>query len=136
MNYQTKLFRWQGNGYCLIIITRGRLDRIAIVRILNEIVEITQPLDDCKILVDFQDTLCDCALADLSDLKFTPETLLQIGCGKLKLAILTSRHPEQQYHRVSLLKTPVSQLGIEVGVFYEEKWAIDWLAGETRQRFS
>lgn len=56
--------------------------------ILNEIAEITQPLDDCKILVDFQDTNYDFALADLSELK-SPETLAQIACGKLKLAILT-----------------------------------------------
>jgi hypothetical protein len=49
--------------------------------------------------------------------------------------MVTARIPEQ-YDRLSLLKTPVAQLGIDVGVFYEEKWAIDWLVEETSQRVS
>ena len=104
------------------------------LRIIHDIFEITRPLDGCKILVDFQNTLCDFAPDALTQAKVGLETPSQNAYGKLKLAMVTTRRPEQQYHRLSSLKEPVSRLGIDVGVFYEESWAIDWLMEEARSQ--
>jgi hypothetical protein len=135
MNYQVKLFSWQNNGPCLIIMTQGRMDRSAILRVVNEIIEATKALEGCKILIDFQNTICDFGRDDLFKLKVELDIYRQTAMGNLRLAMVTARIPEQ-YDRLSLLKTPVSQLGIDVGVFYEERWAIDWLVEEPSQRVS
>jgi len=117
------------------MMTQGRLHRRDILRIVKEIVEATKPLEGCKILIDFQNTTCDFGRDDLARLKVELASYRQTAVGNMRLAIVTARIPEQ-YDRLSLLKAPVSQLGIDVGVFYEEKWAIDWLVEEASQRVS
>ncbi len=69
MNYQANVFCRQDNGNCLDIVVRGLLDRQAFLRLMQAIVEITKPLSDCKVLLDFQDITCDLGLEDLVELK-------------------------------------------------------------------
>jgi len=114
------LFSWQNNGPCLIIMTQGRMDRRAILRIFHEIVEATRRLEGCKILIDFQNTVCDFGGDDVPRLKVDLESYGETAFGKVRLAIVTARIPEH-YDRLCLLKAPVPQLGNDVGVFYEEK---------------
>jgi hypothetical protein len=135
MDYQVKLFCWQNNGTCLIIVARGPMDSKAFLRIFREIVEVTKPLDDCKVLLDLQDATCDFGFDDLVELEVELRIYPSPAVSKLKLAMVTTRHPEE-YGRLRLLMLPVSQLGIDVVVFYEATRAIDWLADETNHRFS
>ena len=134
MKYQVKLFYWRNHRTCLIIMTHGRMDRSAVVHILNEMVEVIKPLDGCKILIDLQNAVCDFGTEDFIDLPVELEVHRQAAVGKLKLAMVATRFPEQ-YDRVNSLKEPVARLGIDVGVFYEEERAIDWLVEESNQRY-
>jgi hypothetical protein len=128
--WRYKLFCWQNNGKCLIIVARGNMDKQAFLRVFHEIVKVTKPLDGCKVLLDLRDANCDLGLDDLVESKAELGSFPWHGTSELKLAMLTTRLPEQ-YSRLSLLKVPVSELGIDVGVFYDEKRSIDWLAEET-----
>jgi hypothetical protein len=131
--WQYKLFCWQNNGSCLIIIARGDMDKTGFLRIFREIVEVTKPLKGCKVLLDFQDSNCDFGPDDLADIHDELTNHPSAAFSNLKLAMVTIRLPEQ-FDRLRLLIAPLSQLGIDVSVFYEEKSGIDWLAEETRQR--
>jgi len=133
--WRYKLFCWQNNGKCLIVVARGNMDRLAFLRVIREIVEVTRSFDTCKVLLNLQNVTCDLGLDDLVESKLDLEIDPQTVAGKLKLAMLMTPIPEH-YDRLSLLKVPVSKLGIEVGVFYEEKRSIDWLAKETGRGFS
>ena len=135
MNYQVNLFCRQDNGNCLDIVVSGCFDRPAFLRLMHAIVEITKSLSECKILLDFQDITCDLGLEDLVELKAELSIFPWTAVGKLKLAMVTTPHPEQ-YHGLRQLTLPVSQLGVDVAVFDEEKRALAWLAEETSRRFS
>ena len=133
MDYQVEYFRRQNNGTCLNICARKLFDRTAFLRIFCEIIEVTKPLDECKILLDLQDTNCDLELDDLVALKVELRIYPSTALSKMKLAMVTIRHPNQ-YDRLRLLMLPLSQLGIDVALFYETARAIDWLAQETNHR--
>lgn len=100
------------------------MDGEAFLRVFREIVDLTKSLDGCKVLLDLQDATCDSGLDDLGETKIAREIFPQTVISQLKLAMLTTQLPEQ-FARLSLLKGSVSQLGIEVGVFYEEKQPIE-----------
>ena len=127
MNYQVNVFCRQDNGNCLHIVVRGLLDRQAFLRLMQAIVEITEPLRDCKVLLDFQDITCALGLEDLVELKAELSIFPWTAVGKLKLAMVTTPHPEQ-YHGLRQLTLPVAQLGIDVAAFCESSRAIEWLA--------
>ena len=135
MNYQIDVFCLQDNGDCLEIVVRGLLDRQAFLRLMQAIGGLTKPLSDCKILLDLQDITCDLGLEDLVELKAELSSFPWTAIGKLKLAMVTTPHPEQ-YHGLRQLTLPVSQLGVDVAVFDEQKRALAWLAEETSSRFS
>mgnify|MGYP001161879513 FL=1 len=133
MDDHVESFRRQYNGTCLNICARKLFDRTALLRIFCEIIEATKPLDESKILLDLQDTHCDLELDDLVALKVELRSYPSTALSKIKLAMVTIRHPNQ-YDRLRLLMLPLSQLGIGVALFYETARAIDWLAQETNQR--
>jgi len=135
MNYQVNVFCRQDNGNCLDIVVRGLMDRQAFLRLMQAVVEITKPLSDCKVLLDLQDIICDLGLEDLAELKTELSIFPWTAAGKLKLAMVTTPHPEQ-YHGLRQLTLPVSQLGVDVAAFCESSRAIEWLAEETNLHFS
>jgi len=133
MNHQLKLFYWQNNGNCLVIVARGLINRDSFLRLMDEVVDLTRPLNPCKILIDVQDTTCDLGLDELVDLKCALASFPWTDGSNLKLALVTPRHQEQ-FGLLRLLRLPNSALGVDVGVFYEEKRANDWLVEETNDR--
>jgi hypothetical protein len=135
MNYQIDLFCRRDNGNCLEIVVRGLMDRQAFLRLMQAIVKLTKPLSDCKVLLDLRNITCDLGLEDLVELQAELSIFAWTAVGKLKLAMVTTPHPEQ-YHGLRQLTLPVSQLGVDVAVFDEEKRALAWLAEETSRRFS
>ena len=100
------------------------MDGLALLRVFREIVEVTKSLDACKVLLDLQDVTCDLGLDDLVESKLDLEIYPQTVASELRLAMLTTPLPEH-YDRLSSLKVPVSQLGIDVGVFCGGKRSID-----------
>lgn len=135
MNNQVNLFCRQNNGNCLDIVVRGLLDRHAFLRLMQAIGELTEPLNGGKVLLDLQDTTCDFGLEDLVELKAELSIFPWTAVRKLKLAMVTTPHPEQ-YYGLRQLTLPVSQLGVDVAAFCESSRAIEWLADETDLRFS
>lgn len=133
MNYQVDLFCRQDSGNCLVFFVRGLMDRQAFLRLMQAIVELTAPLSGCKVLLDLQDITCDLGLENLVELKAELSIFPWTAVGKLKLAMVTTPHPEQ-YHGLRQLTLPVSQLGIDVEAFCESRRAIEWLAEETDLR--
>ena len=97
--------------------------------------KLAEPLSGCKVLLDLQDITCDLGLEDLVELKAELSNFPWTAVGKLKLAMVTTPHPEQ-YHGLRQLTLPVSQLGVDVEAFCESSRAIEWLADETNRRFS
>ena len=65
MDFQIKLFSWPDRGNHLIMITRGIIDVKGFEQIFREVVTATQPLRDCKVVVDLQDTTCNLERADI-----------------------------------------------------------------------
>ena len=92
------------------------------------------PSSDCKVLLDLQEITCDLGLEDLVELKAELSSFPWTAVGKLKLAMVTTPHPEQ-YHGLRQLTLPVSQLGVDVAAFCESRRAIEWLAEETNLGF-
>lgn len=134
MNYQVDVFCRQNNGNYLDIVGRGLMDRQAFLRLMQVIGELTKPLSDCKVLLDLQEITCDLGLEDLVELKAELSSFPWTAVGKLKLAMVTTPHPEQ-YHGLRQLTLPVSQLGVDVAAFCESRRAIEWLAEETNLGF-
>jgi hypothetical protein len=133
MNYQVNLYCRHNNGNCLFIVVRGLMDRQAFLRLMQAIGELTEPLNGCKVLLDLQDITCDLGLEDLVELKGELSIFPWTAVRKLKLAMVTTPHPEQ-YYGLRQLTLPVSQLGVDVAAFCESSRAIQWLAEETSCR--
>jgi len=89
MNHQLKLFYWQHNGNCLVIVARGLVDRDSFRRLMEEIADFTRPLSAGKVLIDLQDTTCDLGLDELVDLKCAIASFPWTAGSKLKLALVT-----------------------------------------------
>jgi hypothetical protein len=135
MNYQVNLLCRQDNENCLDIVVRGLLDRQAFLGLMQAIGKLAEPLSGCKVLLDLQDITCDLGFENLVELKAELRNFPATAAGKVKLAMVTTPHPEQ-YHGLRQLTLPVSQLGIDVEAFCESRRAIEWLAEESDQRFS
>lgn len=135
MSYQVDLFCRQDHGNCLDIVVRGHLDRQAFLGLMQAIGKLAEPLSGCKVLLDLQDITCDLGVEDLVELKAELSIFPWTAVGQLKLAMVTTPHPEQ-YHGLRQLTLPVSQLGIDVEAFCESSRAIEWLSEATGLRVS
>lgn len=125
MNYQIKVLRGLDQGNFAIVITRGHVDLAAFEYILDRVSEATQPLLDCKILIDFQDAL----------FRFLPVEVANFLNGfefarwphSNRIALVSS--PDmQQYRQLGGLRDSLVEMKLEVGVFYDTRDAIDWLS--------
>jgi hypothetical protein len=125
MDFQIKLFSWPDRGNHLIIITRGVLDIKGIEQIFQELVTATEPLGDCKVVVDLQDTTCNLAQADIRAFVdgFKPERLPATN----KIAIVAPREMDQ-YDQLFSLTGGLAKRGSKIAIFYDSKAAVSWLA--------
>jgi hypothetical protein len=57
MNYQIKVLRGLDEGDYIIVVAHGSVDITGFEQILDELIPAAKPLLDCKILVDFQDSV-------------------------------------------------------------------------------
>jgi len=125
MNFQVQLFTWQDQGNHLIILARGTMDRTACRQLLGEIEKVTQPLSECKVLVDMSDSTCAIDGAEIE--AFVAGLALDRWPGDNKIAFISA--PEiSTYHRLYFLRIALVARGLKVGVFHDTKVAIDWLA--------
>jgi hypothetical protein len=125
MTFQVKLFSWEDQGNHLIILVRGAMDRAAYRQLFGEIEKVTQPLSECKVLVDFSDSTCGADGAEIEAL--VAELPLDNWPRGNKIALISGPNIST-YHRLYFLRIALWARGLTVGVFHDTKVAIDWLA--------
>jgi hypothetical protein len=126
MDFQIKLFSWPDKGDHLIMITRGLLDRTALQQIFEEVATVTQPLQDCKVIIDLQDTACDLKTAEIQ--KFASGLKLEGWPATNKVAIV-SPHNSEQHDQLLVLIRDLAQLSFKIALFNDSKSAVNWLTG-------
>jgi len=124
MDFQIKLFSWPDKGDHLIMITRGLLDRAALEQIFHEVAEVTQPLQDCKAIIDLQDVACDLKMADIQT--FAAELKLDHWPANNKVAVVSPRDSEQ-YDQLLMLARDLAKHSFRIAVFTDSKSAVNWL---------
>jgi hypothetical protein len=125
MDFQIKLFSWPDRGNHLIMITRGILDIKGIEQIFQEVVTATEPLRDCKVVVDLQDVTCNLERADIQ--AFVDGVRPELWPSTNKIAIVAPREIDQ-YDHLFALTSGLAKRGLKIAVFYDSKPAITWLA--------
>jgi hypothetical protein len=125
MDFQIKLFSWPDRGNHLIIITRGVLDIKGIEQIFQEVGTATEPLRDCKVVVDLQDVTCNLERADIQ--AFVDGVRPELWPSTNKIAIVAPREIDQ-YDHLFALTSGLAKRGLKIAVFYDSKPAITWLA--------
>jgi hypothetical protein len=125
MDFQVKVFSWPDRGNHLIMITRGVLDVKGLVQIFQEVVTATEPLRDCKVVVDLQDTTCNLAGADVQN--FLDGVQPDRWHTTNKIAIVAP--PEMDQHdQLFMLTSGLAKRGLKIAVFSDSKSAVTWLA--------
>jgi hypothetical protein len=126
MNYRIKVLRGLDRGNFAIIITRGQVDLAGFERILDEVIDSTRTLLDCKVLLDFQDSTLEFLPSDVAN--FLVRFDFEKWPHSNKIALVSS--PEmQQFGQLACLADGLVRMKLEVGSFYNTRDAIDWLAG-------
>jgi hypothetical protein len=130
MNYQFKVLRGLDRGDYVIMLARGAVDIGGFEQILDKVIDESGPLLDCKVLVDFQDSIFQFSPPDIAEFlaRFDPKRWPHSS----KIAFISS--PEgDQFRSLAMLGEGLLKMKFEAGVFYELREGIDWLSG-TRSR--
>jgi hypothetical protein len=126
MNYQIKVLRGLDQGNFAIIITRGHVDLAGFEYILDRVIDATQTLLDCKVLIDFQDATFHFLPADVA--KFLARFEFSKWPHSNRIALVSSSDM-LQYRQLGGLRDNLVEMKLEVGVFHDTRVAIDWLSG-------
>ena len=124
MNLKIKLLQLPERGNHLIVISGGIIDPAALERIFREVAEKTQPLLDCKVLIDL----------DTADLRLEPADLhgavqtLAAGLGHLSIKMALVASPGTDAQRLDLLRAYLCRAGLTVALFDDPKSAVAWLS--------
>jgi hypothetical protein len=125
MDFQLKVFSWPDRGNHLIMIIRGVMDAGGFAEIAREVAKATQSLQDCKVLIDLQDTTCSFETKALQTLVdgLKPD----LWPPSNRVAIVSPREIEQ-YEQLMMLTSGLSKRGFKSAVFYDSAAGINWLA--------
>jgi hypothetical protein len=125
MNCHIKVLRGVDRGNYAIMITRGPVGVVEFEQILDKVVDATGPLLDCKVLVDFQDSIFQFLSSDINEfaVRFDPEKWPH----NKKVAFVLSSEIDQRH--LAMLGEALLQMKLEFRVFYDMRDAINWLAG-------
>jgi hypothetical protein len=126
MKIQTKLFNWPDKGNHIILIARGVLDAHGLEQILMEVSAVATPQLHCKILIDLTDAQCQVAHREIDPFLREPRPDLWL-LKECKTALVSSRD-EDEYKRLSVVSTLLTDRGFRVATFRDSKAAVVWLA--------
>jgi hypothetical protein len=124
MDFQIKLFSWPDKGDHMIMITRGLLDRAALKRIFEEVTAVTKSLQNCKVIIDLQDTTCDFKMAEIQN--FAGGLKPEKWPATNKVAIVSLDNSEQ-HDQLLVLTRHLAQLSLRIALFTDSKSAVNWL---------
>ena len=123
----TKLLELPGGNY-LIVIAHGLIDAERLEQIFREVSATTQPLLNCKVLIDLADTRIRLELADIDVLvNSLGRDLLR---PNIQIAVVSSAEIEE-FNRISTLSASLCRPGLNVVAFDDTKSAVVWLADRT-----
>ena len=127
MSYHLKLLKWPETGNHLIAITRGAMAVGAFKDLFAEVMNVTQPLADCKVLIDFEEATYNLEAADIEILvdEFRPE----LWPENVKIAMVAGP-AKTRYEELLMLSTHLTKLGVSISVFFDTNVAINWLADD------
>jgi hypothetical protein len=124
MDLQIKLFSGLDRGNHVIVITRGLVDIEGLRQIFRNIVDTTRSLLDCRVLVDLQDATYSLEPVDIHD--FAVNLRPEFWPSTNRVALVSVPEP-QDYSRLCLLSTFLSNRRIQNAVFKDTKSALSWL---------
>ena len=124
MDLQIKLFSGLDMGNYVIIITRGSIDIEGFREIFRNVVNATQSLLDCKVLIDLQEATYRLEPADI--VAFAANLRPEFWPPTNKVA-LVSVSDQQEHRQLCVLSTFLSNRVIKNAVFKDTKTALSWL---------
>jgi hypothetical protein len=107
------------------MITRGVMDIQGFAQIFQEVATATQPLRDCKVVIDLQNAVCNVEDADIQ--AFVDGVEPDLWPSTNKVAIVSPREIEQ-YDELLALTRGLAKRGLKISVFHDSKPAVAWLA--------
>jgi hypothetical protein len=128
MDLQIKLFSGLDRGNHVIVITRGLVDLEGLRQIFRNIVDTTRSLLDCRVLVDLQDATYCLEPGELHD--FAVNLRPEFWPPTNRVALVSVPEP-QDYCRLCLLSTFLSNRRIRNAVFKDTRSALSWLVEVT-----
>jgi hypothetical protein len=109
------------------MIARGPVDIAACNEIFRNVEEMTQPLLDCKVLIDLVDAKCELQRTEIE--AFANDLKPDSWPHSSKIAMVAASESEQ-YDQLQMLAGCLSKRDFKIKAFYDSKIAVDWLAGE------
>ena len=124
MDFQIKLFRWPHRGDHVIAISRGPLDPEGFKEIFRQVDQITQPLSDCRVVIDLRDSTYILKSTDIPDL--LRDIVENVSPRDNKLALVAA--PEIKHsNQLALLSGCLSNYDFNIAVFTDMNRAASWL---------
>jgi hypothetical protein len=124
MDFQIKLLRWPHSGNHVIAISRGPLDPEGFKEIFREVDQITEPLSDCRVVIDLRDSTYAFEPTDIPVL--LKDIVENIPPRDHKLALVSA--PEVKYSKqLVLLSACLSNYDFKIAAFTDIRHAASWL---------
>ena len=112
------------DGNHLIIITSGPIDRESLEDMICRTLEATQPLANCKVLIDFEAANLVLSASDVR----TVMSRLNRGAWSHNIRIALVSSPDiDRSEQLAVLKNSLSGLGLRVGLFVDSREGVNWL---------
>jgi len=112
------------DGNHLIIITSGHIDMESLGDIICRVVETTQPLLNCKVLIDFEAATLILSASDVRTLlgKFGVDA----WPDDIRIALVSSADTDRS-GQLDVLRDSLCNLGLRVASFVNAREAVNWL---------
>jgi hypothetical protein len=128
MNLEIKLLRWPEGGNYVIAFCRGPLQREGFRRIFRRVDRFTQPLSNCKVMIDMRDSNYVLEFTEISVL--IDQIVADVSSRDNQLAIVSA--PGVEYLReLVVLSNCLVKYDFNIAVFTDMDRAASWLASTT-----
>jgi hypothetical protein len=112
------------DGNHLIIITSGLIDMESLGDIICRVVETTQPLLNCKVLIDFEAANLILGASDVSTL--VGRFGVDAWPDDIRIALVSSPDSDRS-GQLDVLRDSLCNLGLRVALFSNSREAVNWL---------
>jgi hypothetical protein len=127
MDLQIKLLSSPDAGNHVIVIAGGFFDLGGLELVFARLATTTKRFNDCKVVIDFQDTTCDLSASEIN--RFANGTAPELRLSASKIALVSIAETEQ-YDQVFMLSAFLANQGFPVSVFDDAKTAVRWLTAK------